>query len=261
MIKLQAHRGVSTAYPENTLAAFRAAVEEGYGIIECDLKYTADGEIVVLHDRTVNRTARRKDGTPLPEPTPIDSLQLREARALEYGSWFSKSFRGEPIPTLAELMTFATKTRIPLKLDNCWEGFPPEMREKLFSELEKYADRAVIGFTCAHPENLRVVAERFPACMLHYDGGDLSEERLSAVADMARGHSLTIWNCFDNELTGWFRGTKASPDICARIKRYGDLGVWILHRYEELATACAWGADVVETTGSLKPAQISEINR
>ena len=43
MIKLQAHRGVSSEYPENTLAAFRASVEQGYDIIECDPKYTKDG--------------------------------------------------------------------------------------------------------------------------------------------------------------------------------------------------------------------------
>ena len=48
--KLQAHRGVSTDCPENTMAAFREAVSQGYDVIEFDPKFTRDGEIVVLHD-------------------------------------------------------------------------------------------------------------------------------------------------------------------------------------------------------------------
>ena len=56
--KLQAHRGVSTDYPENTMAAFREAVSQGYDVIEFDPKFTRDGEIVVLHDWSLNRTGR-----------------------------------------------------------------------------------------------------------------------------------------------------------------------------------------------------------
>ena len=56
--KLQAHRGVSTDAPENPMAAFRLAVEQGYDIIEFDPKYTKDDVCVILHDRTLNRTGR-----------------------------------------------------------------------------------------------------------------------------------------------------------------------------------------------------------
>ena len=78
---LQAHRGVSSEYPENTMAAFRAAAAQGYGVIELDPNYTADGEIVVLHDTTVNRTARLPGGAPIPEPLTIASLTYEEALA------------------------------------------------------------------------------------------------------------------------------------------------------------------------------------
>ena len=62
-IKLQAHRGVSSDCPENTMAAFRCAALQGYDVIELDPDYTKDGKIVILHDKTLNRTARKADGT------------------------------------------------------------------------------------------------------------------------------------------------------------------------------------------------------
>ena len=81
-VRLQAHRGLCTACPENTMAAFRAAAEQGYDLIELDPAFTRDGVCVVLHDRMVNRTGRDAAGHPLPEPTPIGSLTWQEASRL-----------------------------------------------------------------------------------------------------------------------------------------------------------------------------------
>ena len=117
MTKLQAHRGVSSEFPENTMVAFSASVEQGYDFIEFDPKYTKDGEIVILHDKTVNRTGRRADGTKIEEPTEIYGLTLKEAREFEYGSWFAPEFAGEKIPLLADLLDFASKTKIPIEVD------------------------------------------------------------------------------------------------------------------------------------------------
>ena len=64
---LEAHRGVSAYYPENTLSAYAAAKALGYGMIELDNKFTADNRCVCLHDRTLNRTARYADGSKLAE--------------------------------------------------------------------------------------------------------------------------------------------------------------------------------------------------
>ena len=91
-VMLQAHRGVSTDCPENTMVAFRASVEQGYDWIELDPKFTADNQCVVLHDRYLDRTARTPDGKKPPEKTPIESVTLAEARAYEYGSWHDAAF-------------------------------------------------------------------------------------------------------------------------------------------------------------------------
>ena len=69
--RMQAHRGDSAFFPENTIPAFTAAIEQGYDVIELDTKFTADDVCVVFHDTTVNRTGRRDDGSVIEEKTDI----------------------------------------------------------------------------------------------------------------------------------------------------------------------------------------------
>lgn len=260
MAKLQAHRGVSSDYPENTMAAFRASVAEGYDYIEFDPKYTSDGEIVILHDRTLDRTVRNGDGSKLEAGKAISEVTLCEARSYDCGIWFDEKFRGEKMPLLRELLEYAAEVKIPIKVDNVWEHFPEHIREKMFGEIEEYADRINIGFTCAKLETLKIAADRFPNADIHYDGGDLSRERLEEVARLAKGHHLYIWVCFPNDMTGWFKGTKATPEVCRFVRQYGELGVWILSKREELEVAVReLDAEIIETTGHIKPEWIAEI--
>ena len=92
---LFAHRGAKAHAPENTLSSFRLAVEHGADAIELDVKLTADGEVVVLHDTTLDRTT---NGHGL-----LKDHSFAQVRALDAGSWFSADFAGEPVPTLAEV--------------------------------------------------------------------------------------------------------------------------------------------------------------
>lgn len=247
--KLQAHRGVSTDYPENTLAAFNAAADEGYAIVECDPKYTADGEIVMHHDRTIARTGRTADGNHAPDKN-VSDLTFSELRALDFGIWKSEKFRGEKAPTLRETLEFAEQRNMPIKIDNVWQSFPESMKEKLFRKARE--SRADVAFTSNTVESVRYVAAHTDRGAIHYDG-DLSEETLKAVKAASGERELYVWVCYDNELTGWFKGEKANPEVCARAKRYGKLGVWILSRDDERETAETFGAEIIETTGSLKP--------
>lgn len=90
-----AHRGASAAAPENTLAAFRAALELGADGVELDVQLSRDGEVVVCHNTTVDQTT---DGH-----GPLRDMTLAELRTLDAGSWFGPEFAGERIPTLQEV--------------------------------------------------------------------------------------------------------------------------------------------------------------
>ncbi|MCT2197250.1 glycerophosphodiester phosphodiesterase [Paenibacillus sp. p3-SID1389] len=97
-----AHRGAAGYYPENTMLAFAKALELGATGIETDVQMTRDGELVLIHDETLQRTA----GT----PEWIKDLTLTEIKQREAGSWFREEFAGERIPTLEELLDLVRNT-------------------------------------------------------------------------------------------------------------------------------------------------------
>ncbi len=99
-----AHRGASGHAPENTLAAFRRAVELGAKFIETDLQLSRDTHLVAMHDDTLDRTT---SGRGL-----VHGLTLSQLRELDAGSWFDRRFAGERIPTLEEIIQFARESDV-----------------------------------------------------------------------------------------------------------------------------------------------------
>ncbi|OAS82528.1 MULTISPECIES: glycerophosphodiester phosphodiesterase [Metabacillus] len=91
-----AHRGAAGYAPENTIAAFDKAVEMKADYIEIDVQRSKDGELVIIHDTSVNRTT---DGT-----GKVGDLTFTELRSLDAGSWKGEQFKGEKIPTFAEIL-------------------------------------------------------------------------------------------------------------------------------------------------------------
>ena len=91
-----AHRGMAAGYPENTLAAFRHSVSLGFPVIEVDLRATADGHIVIMHDDTVDRTTSGSGE--------VGRMTLAEVRSLDAGSHAGPRFAGEPVPTYPEAL-------------------------------------------------------------------------------------------------------------------------------------------------------------
>lgn len=88
-----AHRGASLHAPENTLAAFRKAKELGLNWVEFDVMLTSDNEVVVIHDKTLNRTTTGKGK--------VFKKTLPYLQTLDAGSWFNQEFAEEKVPTLS----------------------------------------------------------------------------------------------------------------------------------------------------------------
>ena len=103
-----AHRGFSGVAPENTLAAFRKAIDVGADMFELDVLLSKDGRVVVIHDDTLERTT---DGEGA-----VSARTLEELRALDAGSWFAPEFNRERIPTLEETLELA-KDRILVNIE------------------------------------------------------------------------------------------------------------------------------------------------
>jgi glycerophosphoryl diester phosphodiesterase len=93
------HRGASHVAPENTLASFEAARETGADGVELDVRLSADGEVVVIHDDTVDRTTTGHGQ--------VRDLRWGGIKGLDAGSWFGPEFAGERIPALREVIEWA----------------------------------------------------------------------------------------------------------------------------------------------------------
>ncbi|HVL52713.1 MAG TPA: glycerophosphodiester phosphodiesterase family protein [Vitreimonas sp.] len=104
-----AHRGQSLTMPEQTMVAYRAAIELGAAMIEADVRRTLDGELVMLHDEDLGRTT---DGR-----GPVAQVRFGDLRGVDAGAWFHPRHAGERIPTLDELLDLADAARIPLCLE------------------------------------------------------------------------------------------------------------------------------------------------
>jgi glycerophosphoryl diester phosphodiesterase len=98
-----AHRGASEDWPENTLAALRAAVRAGAQMVEFDVYQTKDGVFVLMHDATCDRTtdAVAKFGR---KEVRVDELTLAQIRTLDAGTWKDPRFAAERVPTLEEAL-------------------------------------------------------------------------------------------------------------------------------------------------------------
>jgi glycerophosphoryl diester phosphodiesterase len=106
-----AHRGASAHAPENTLAAFELALTQNADAIELDVKLSADGKAVVIHDATVDRTTGSRGR--------VHDLSFQELRSLDAGGFFAERFRGEKIPSLEEVFEVLEKrTFINVELTN-----------------------------------------------------------------------------------------------------------------------------------------------
>lgn len=133
-----AHRGASATAPENTLSAFRHAIDAGTDLIEFDVLCTRDNRLAVIHDEKLGRTT---DGAGR-----VTQLTLEELRGYDAGTWFTETFRGERVPTLVEALEVIRRRAVPMielkqTLAKC-----PALVDQVASDLRAAgsADRAIL---------------------------------------------------------------------------------------------------------------------
>jgi len=160
-----AHRGASAYAPENTLASFRLAAELGADGIELDTKLSSDGVAMVMHDQTVDRTTNGKG--------PISKLTADALHNLDAGSHFSSEFKGEPVPTLAEVFE-AVGTRVYINVELTNYASPLDALPARVADLirkHSLIDRVIIS--SFHPLNLirfRKLLPSVPLALLAQQG-------------------------------------------------------------------------------------------
>ncbi|GAA1721359.1 hypothetical protein GCM10009809_16280 [Isoptericola hypogeus] len=176
-----AHRGYSAVNPENTLAAYAAAMKAGAEYVEIDVHTTADGVPVVMHDQTVDRTT---DGV-----GDVALLDGATVAGLDAGSWFSPAFVAEPVPTFAQTLDLMDTGSSDMLL----EIKGPETREQVHRVVDMIVeagldDRMVIQ---SFDENvLRYAYERAPQIPLGLLRGTLDADPVAKAEEL----HLTYYN-------------------------------------------------------------------
>jgi glycerophosphoryl diester phosphodiesterase len=180
-----AHRGYSAVAPENTLPALAAGVLAGATLIEFDVRTTADGVPVVIHDRTVDRTT---GGT-----GHVWELTLDEISALEAGSWFSPAYAGIRIPLLREVIDLlrphavgATPDTAPL-IELLLEIKPPATPEQVKVILGQVTEAGLLDRTVVQsfdPEVVRLAGEVAPDVRLGLLRHGFDDEQLRVAQEL-----------------------------------------------------------------------------
>lgn len=226
---LLAHRGQSLTLPEQTMRAFRAAVDLGAQGIEADVHLTRDGEPVMLHDETLDRTT---DGT-----GPVLARSLAEVRALDAGSWKGAQFRGEQVPTLEGLLDLADERDILLCLEAKGANHQETLdisraiverlqrRDRLDRHVLSSFDHAALAAARTWEPRLAIAPDRLPEHG-HMDPATVVQQTQAIGAPIIQVHFAeldppTVEALHTAGVAIWAWPTTFAPDI----ERSRDLGV------------------------------------
>lgn len=172
-----AHRGASYDAPENTLAAQRLAWEQGADAVETDIHLTRDGQIVVLHDKTLKRTAGHD--------APVADVTLAEARTLDAGSWKDARFAGEKLPTLAEQLALVPPGKRILVEIKTGPEIVPELARTLTAAGASERTVTIISFNYDALKAVREQLPRYPTLYLvGYKASDVEAGKQPSLSDL-----------------------------------------------------------------------------
>ncbi len=218
-----AHRGASRYAPENTLAAFRLALDHGAPAVEGDVHRTADGHVVVIHDDTVDRTTDGRGA--------VAGYTLEALRRLDAGRWFGPQFAGERIPLLDEVLeVLRGRALLTLEIKNgptFYDGIERQVLDALCRHgMED--DALVMSFDHASVQTLRGLSPRVATGILYaarlIDG--------PAAAAAAGADALCVHWSF------------ATEDVVAQAHRAGlSVFVWTVDDEAALRRCLAAGVD------------------
>jgi glycerophosphoryl diester phosphodiesterase len=225
-----AHRGSSIQAPENTISAFELAISQNADAIELDAKLSADGQVVVIHDQTLDRTTNGSGK--------VMETSLATLKELDAGSWFGMQFTGEPIPTLEEVFeAVGKKIFINIELTNYASVFD-ELPNKVAQLVQKHGLKDSVMFSSFNPLALRRAHKQLPEVAL----GLLALPGLPGV--WARSF-----------LGRWVPYQALHPDFSSTTRhliekqhQHGSrVFVWTVNEAEKLQQLFEWGVDGVFT--------------
>ncbi|PLW71182.1 glycerophosphodiester phosphodiesterase [Streptomyces sp. SCUT-3] len=252
-MRVVAHRGASADVAEHTLAAYRKAVEDGADALECDVRLTADGHLVCVHDRRVNRTSNGRGA--------VAGLELAQLASLDFGSWKASALsEGDEVPdwltdpvartsvlTLERLLELvadtdrrvelAVETKHPTRWAGQVEARLVELLRRFGMDRNRAGEPSPVRVMSFSPRSLRRVRLAAPdletVLLMQYVSPRLRDGRLHGMAGIA-GPSIRI--------------LRSHPDFVPRLRRAGhEVHVWTVDDPADVELCVELGVDAIIT--------------
>lgn len=225
-----AHRGDFVHAPENTLPSFQQAIQKGADGVELDAKLTLDGQVIVIHDSTVNRTT---NGTGR-----VSSFTLESIRKLDAGAWFNEKFAGVKVPLLEEVFeTVGRDKMINIELTN-YSSPRDGLVIKVCDLIKKHNNHNQILFSSFFASNLKIAAQALP----EIPRALLAMPGLVGLWARSFGFMFGDYQALHPHISNV---SKEQIQRAHRIKR--RIHVWTANTPEEIIQLKDWGVDGIFT--------------
>ena len=216
-VMVVAHRGFSGSAPENTMIAFKKGMEAGSDMIELDVRFSKEGEVVVIHDETLERTTTGKGK--------VIEKTINELKKLDAGSKFHSSFSGERIPTLWEVLQLAhrqIRVNIELKIGDYERWTILDLADRALLEVEMAGMVDQVVFSSFDPIALERALKKNQAAPVAY----LYNRPWNFPREVTEGRPFSTLTCRKSVLT--------SENISRAHQEGIRVGVYTLNTEEEM---------------------------
>ena len=240
-----AHRGDSAHAPENTLPSFQQALQKGADGVELDVKLTADGHVIVIHDSTVDRTTDGKGS--------VSSLTLESIRKLDAGKWFNEKFAGTKVPLLEEVFETIGRDKIiniELKLANYFSS-SDDLVMKVCELVKRHNNHDQILFSSFYTSSLKIVAQLLP----EIPRGLLAMPGPLGLWARSFGFMFGNYQALHPHISN---ATREQVQRAHRLKR--RVHIWTVNQPEEIIRFKGWGVDGIITDDPQTATRVLERN-
>lgn len=239
-VPVVAHRGASFAAPENTLVSAKLAIEQGANGSECDVYRTSDNKIVLLHDKTLKRTAGLDK--------PVIECDYETVSKLDVGSWKGTEFAGEKIPTLEEFLKLFVGTPCRPVVEIKMEG----IEQLVLDDIRKTGmleQTVIIAFSQNVVKKVRELEPNISVAWLYGDKHEGTVEELAnIITERAKACNTTLVD---------LNHTLITPELLKILRERGfHVWAWTVDDPKRMETLLRWGIDSITTN---KPDLLIEV--
>lgn len=235
-VEVIAHRGSSGVTPENTLSSIHQAITEKSDYIEIDVQMTKDNQVIVIHDKTIDRTTNSKGA--------VKDFTLEQLKSYDAGSWFDKKFKNQKIPSLLEVLDILDQQqKLIIEVKNNFNEYPG-------------IEKNIVNIVKLSQTKAKIIYKSFSKDVLdRFKSLDSKREILYCtigplpVIPFYIDYSLRIGSPLDYEADYYqvhklFLSEKFIKLAHAKNKKI--IG-WDIHQSQDIGNAISKGVDIIET--------------